>query len=397
MKKVSNRNSSFPYAALYFITFCSTGVLIVYLNLYLKRAGLSDSQLGTAAAIPSLMTIFSPPIWGMIADSVKDMRRVLVVLFLAAGMLYPLLLFTNNYYAILGIIMLTSFFYLPNIPLSDALTLNHIARYGGDYGRIRLWGSIGAASSMLLFKVILKDGSNAVNQFGYGLFSVFVFFVVFRLLGAIWSLIVPQPEDVESRKPVKWKELTKFITVNLILVLTAALIARTAMQAYYVFFSIYLDRVGISDSSKGIFWALGVASEVGMMFFVGKLINKIGMKRTLALSMLGMTVRLFIYSLELSVIGIVFAQLFHSLTFSTFHISIVNFVNNAFPGRIRASGQTLYNSVVWGIGGIIGAKVCGEISDTYGIFNMFKYSAFIAFLALIVTLIFIREPRVDDK
>lgn len=393
MKSNSDTNSSFPYAALYFITFCSTGVLLVYMNLYLKRAGLSDSQLGTVAAIPSLMTIFSPPLWGMLADSVKDMRRILVVLFLGAGIVYPLLLFTNNYYFLLGIVMLTSFFYLPNIPLNDALTLDHIARYGGDYGRIRLWGSVGAASSMLIFKIILKDQSDFMNQFGYGLFSIFVFFVAFRVLGAIWSFIIPKPEDVESRKPIKWRELTKFITANLILVLTAGLIARAAMQAYYVFFSIYLDQLGIADSSKGIFWALGVASEVGMMFFVGKLIKKIGIKWTLVLSMLGMSVRLFIYSSKPPVVGILFTQLFHALTFSTFHTSILDFVSTVLPDRIRASGQTLYNAVVWGLGGVIGAKICGELSDAYGIFNMFKFSSFIALLALVITLIFIRSPR----
>ena len=168
MKPNLNRSSSLPYAIFYFISFCPMAGLIVYMNLYLKRAGLNDSQLGTTAAITALITILSPPFWGILADSVKDMRRLLVVLFLSAGVTYPVLLFTNNYYALLGIIILSSFFYLPTAPLNDALTLNHIARHGGDYGRIRLWGSIGVAGSMLLFKLILKGktGEDVTVQFG---------------------------------------------------------------------------------------------------------------------------------------------------------------------------------------------------------------------------------------
>lgn len=399
MKQASDRSSSFPYAVLYFVSLSSMGGLIVYINLYLKRAGLSDSQIGTVAAISALTAIFSPPIWGVIADTIKDMRRLLVLLLLGAGIVFPALLFTNNYQIILGIVMLAAFFYRPTVPLTDALTLDHIAQHGGDYGRIRLWGSIGILISMLSFKLIIKDNpsEDLSSQFGYGLSSMFISFLVLRVLGAIWILVVPKPESTEVRKPIKWKALSKFITPNFILTLVAGLIAISAMQAYYVFLSIYLEELGVSDSSIGLFWSLGVAAEITMMFFVGKLIKKIGIKWTIALSILGMTVRLFFYSLEPPIVGILFLQLFHSLTYSTFHIGVLNFVNTTLPDRIRASGQSLYSAVVWGLGGVIGAKVCGKISDVYGRLLMFRFSSFIALFALVITLIFIREPQQADK
>ena len=109
MTEITNKSSRRHYSLLHFISLSPKSGILIYMNLYLKRAGLNSSQLGTVAAIFSFMSIFSSPIWGIVADSVKDMRRIIALLFLSASLVYPLLLFTKNYYAILGIIMLFSF------------------------------------------------------------------------------------------------------------------------------------------------------------------------------------------------------------------------------------------------------------------------------------------------
>ena len=196
-----NKSSPHQYSLFHFITLSPKGGILVYMNLYLKRAGLNDSQLGTIAAIFSFMSIISSPIWGIIADSVKDMRRIIVMLFLSASLVYPSLLFTRNYYVICGIIMFFSFLETPVAPLNDALTLNFISQHGGSYGRIRLWGSIGIGISMLLSKLIIKDErEGSINsEFGYGLLSIFIFFSAFRLLGAIWLLMIPNPAKVKKK------------------------------------------------------------------------------------------------------------------------------------------------------------------------------------------------------
>ncbi len=391
--KGRERLSGLPYASFYFISFSSIGVLVVYMNLYLKRAGLSDAQLGTAAAIPSLLTILSPPIWGFLADSIRDMRRLMPILFLGAAITFPAMLLTDNYYILLALVVLTSFFYTPVIPLIDAMTLGYISRSGGDYGRLRLWGSVGFIVSTLLFKLILSDGAyETKGGIGYGLLPVFIYFIAFRLMGTGWAFLVPKPAKPETRSKLRWRDLGGYVTLNLALTLAVAFIARAAMQSYYVFFSIYLDKLGVPDSSKGIFWAMGVMSEVGMMVVIGRLIGKIGIKRTILLGVAGVVVRLFLYSLRLPVWWIIPVQAFHALTFTAFHVGLVNFMNRSLPERVRASGQTLYNSVVWGLGGVVGAKICGEISQAFGLFVLFRISSVMALFGLILGILFIREP-----
>jgi PPP family 3-phenylpropionic acid transporter len=106
-----------------------------------------------------------------------------------------------------------------------------------------------------------------------------------------------------------------------------------------------------------------------------------------------MAMRLFFYSLKPSIIAILFLQLFHALTYTAFHIGIVNFISTMLPDQVRASGQTLYSGIVWGLGGMIGGKICGGIEKTHGRFVMFRISSIIALLAALITHIFGKEPQ----
>ena len=133
------------------------------------------------------------------------------------------------------------------------------------------------------------------------------------------------------------------------------------------------------------------------MFVVGNLIKQIGIKWTVVIGMLGMALRLFFYSQEPSIITISFLQLFHALTYTAFHVGIVNFISTALPDEIRASGQALYNGIVWGLGGMVGGKICGGIAETHGMSVMFKISSIIALLAALITSIFGKDPQSSFK
>ena len=171
------------------------------------------------------------------------------------------------------------------------------------------------------------------------------------------------------------------------------------MQSYYVFFSIYLDQLGVSDGWKGIFWSIGVASEILMMSAAGRVVKAIGVKRTISIGFLGMAVRLAIFSLGPPAWAVALNQTLHALTFTLFHIGMVEFIWRSFPTSAKASGQTVYNSVVWGLGGVVGAKVAGEISQALGLKRTFGVSALIALAALTLNLAAVREPerRLSDE
>lgn len=169
-------------------------------------------------------------------------------------------------------------------------------------------------------------------------------------------------------------------------------LAVVAMSSYYVFFTIYLDELGIADNAKGYFWAVAVAAETGMMLFVGGLIGRIGLKWTLSVSLLGTVVRLFGMSLPLTTPLLVALQCLHALTFTAFTVSSITLVSRLTPPRLRASGQTMWAALTAGVGAAIGAKLAGLAADSVGLPGMFRVFSVVAAGGLAVAVLLVREP-----
>ena len=53
------------------------------------------------------------------------------------------------------------------------------------------------------------------------------------------------------------------------------------------------------------------------------------------------------------------AQLTHAVTFALYHATAIEWVRRAFGRRYMGQGQALYSAVSFGLGGALGALVCG--------------------------------------
>ena len=166
----------------------------------------------------------------------------------------------------------------------------------------------------------------------------------------------------------------------------AMLLGMTALRAYYVFFSIYLDGLGVADSWKGVFWSLGVAAEVGFMLVAADCCPAWGEvdarhragRRCPASAPLS-------FSLPIAMVAL--AQGLHALAFRATHIATVTFINDTVPDRLRASGQTFYAAVVTGLGGAVGSRLSGDLAQAFGIGGAFRLCALLAGVAVLVVLL----------
>jgi nitrate/nitrite transporter NarK len=61
-------------ALAYGLLFAAVAPLAGYLNLFLQRCGLTDSQIGTVAATMALVGIVAPPLWGYVSDRWRNRR-----------------------------------------------------------------------------------------------------------------------------------------------------------------------------------------------------------------------------------------------------------------------------------------------------------------------------------
>ncbi len=134
---------SYRLGAFYFAFFLYAGLMLAYLPAYLAARGLGAGEIATVLALPQLVRIFAPALWGWVADR-TGAQRAIVVLGCAANaacfLLVPAAPGAATVALLVGGASLVS---AAALPLVEAITLGALAGHAGRYGPIRLWGSLG--------------------------------------------------------------------------------------------------------------------------------------------------------------------------------------------------------------------------------------------------------------
>lgn len=367
---VKDGHGGWRFAIFYFLSFAAVSFYGTYGSLYFRRRGVSDAQLGMLYAIPAWIGIFAPLLWGIISDALRQRKLPSFLMHFMTAVLFPLFWFWSgqSFWLLCLVMGVFTLFFRASIPLADAWTLDHIQRRGGDYGRLRSWGSAGFVVALLSSLFILKKSSMSEAR---NLLPIFYVFSAFRILSASYALTLPDYHSKGKRPKLNWKGLRAYLHPFAIIFFFAVFMSRFLFSPYYTFFTIFLDEQGIADNLKGLYWMVAVGAEIGLIAVSGRLLKRLGAVPLLLAGLSAMAFRMFIYSLEPPWYIILAVQSLHSLTFGAFHVASINIINRITPEEFRASGQT-FNSTLLGIGGVMGAMMGGIWAQAYGIPGMFR-------------------------
>lgn len=367
-----------PYwrlSGFYFFYFAFVGAMAPFWGLYLQSLHFSALQIGILMSLFQVMRIFAPNVWGWWAD--RAGRRVQIVRFTAICCLVSYLgVFVGSGFLWLFFVMSAlSFFWSASMPLVEATTLSHLGEHAAGYGRIRLWGSIG-----FIFAVV---------GVGYTLdffaVPILLWIVLAFILGmVIFSRQIPEAGFVQTGGDglSAWKILKSPPVAKL---LAACFLMSLAHGPYYTFFSIYLVEQDYAKSTVGLFWALGVISEIVVFMFLPHLFRRFSLRHILLMSFALAILRFLLIGWGIAWISLlIFAQILHAATFGAYHAAAVALVHQSFKGQTQAQGQALYNSLSFGLGGTIGGIYSGYTWETLGAGMTFTISAICAALGLLL-------------
>lgn len=367
-----------PYwrlSGFYLFYFAVLGTLVPYWGLYLKSLGYDALAIGQLMAIPMATKIIAPNVWGWIGDHYGHRMKIVRLASFASMLIFTMIFWVQGFWMLATAMVLFSFFWNASLPQFEVITLAYLGEKVKKYSRVRLWGSVGFILSVLILgELIDRNGIQVVP------------FAIFFVYAAIWlsSLTVA---DINTRYDDSHDG--SFLDVlkkpPVIAFLLAAFLMQFGHGAYYAFYSIYMDSVGYSKSTIGQFWALGVIAEVAVFIYMHHLLQKIGAGMVLTLSLLFASVRwLLIGWFPDSLAILLIAQTFHAATFGTFHAAAIHFVHQSFKGKHQGSGQALYSSISFGLGGALGSLLAGNLWDTAGPAVTFTISAVVSFIAAFI-------------
>ncbi len=369
---------SLPYwrlSGFYFFYFAFVGAMTPFWGLYLKSLMFSAVQIGVLMSLLQVMRIFAPNIWGHIADRTGKRTRIVQLAVVSSVVAFAGVFVGDSFWWLFAVMAALGFFWSASLPLVEAMTLSHLGERTEDYGRIRLWGSVG-------FVVMVVGIGYALDYLPISWLPGAVWIVMLGMVA--FARVIPESTILPSHTdhiPV-WDIVRKPEVASLLI---ACLLMAATHGPYYTFYSIYLVDHGYAKSTVGWLWALGVVCEIGIFLIIPRIFARVTARRLILLSFALATLRFLLIAWGVDTPWLIIAaQILHAFTFGTYHAAAVSLIHQHFQGRHQARGQALYTSISYGIGGALGGLASGLSWDSLGSTWTFTLAALSAALAWMV-------------
>ena len=359
----------------YFFYFAFVGVFSPYFGLYLQSLSFSAWDISVLMTQMQLMRLVGPYFWSALVDRFDLRMAVIRTSGAATLLLFCTLFFVRSFEALLLCIGLFSFFWVAALPLVETATFDHLRNDPGRYSRIRLWGSVGFIATVLGAGALL-DHSSPGSQL----------WLCAACLAGLMGCGLSIPDSPQAHPHQEQPSIGRILRQpHVIALLTACVFMSAAHGALYVFYAIFLSEHGYSKSMVGTLWTLGVLVEIGLFFYMGRIMQRFSLRAILLASLGAAAIRFVTIGLAVdSPVVLAIAQLLHGLTFAAFHSAAIAAISRWFAGNTRARGQAVYSSLSFGAGGAIGGLVSGWAWEYFGGRVAFASGSLFAVLGLLV-------------
>lgn len=349
-----------------------------FLSAYYKRIGLSFTQIGVLLAIGPIFAIFIQPLWAMLSDRTGKRKLLLILLALCTAGAYLLYYLGASFAVCLLAVLVVSLFSLALLPLCDALVIDRANAYGFPFARIRIGGTLGYAVMVFGAGMFLEkfDGAQfAVASVAYLLFA-----------GAV--MLLPQGSARKEAAPARKKAVPAresiFDTSEILFVLALALIESLGLGFCGSFTGSYAVELGFGSSLIGVLSCISALSEVPILLFAGKLMDRFGEIPLLIFSGVMMSLRLCLTGMGL-VPAMISAQLLQSVTYMTTYICCTQYISKHVRAGKMSQGQSALAIVQSGLAAVASNLFGGMLVDAVGTRQaFFAVAAGVLVVALLV-------------
>ena len=367
MNKDKRRNFKLVIKSQYFLYFGVLGIFLPYFNLYCYHLGFSGLQIGLLAALRSMTMVLFPLIWGALADRFHIRKPIYILCNLISTSTWVFFLITVDFWPMLLITAFYGIFYAPIISFLEAVTMDVLGAEKKSYGRIRAWGSVSFIVMVLVIGRIID------------LYSVDIILILVLAGSLMLAAISPRIPSIESSKKDLLTPGAGFLFENRVIVfLFCAFLMLVSHGAYYGFFSIHLENLGYHSTFIGLSWALASTAEILVMVKSDRIFNRFSLENVLFFSFLVAAVRWLILFFSKSTAIILLSQTLHSVTYGTFHMASILYIDRLAPANAKTLGQAVNNGLTYGFGLMVGFFINGYLYETTGSFVPFLISSLIA-------------------
>lgn len=317
-------------------------------------------------------------------------------------------------------------FYVPTISVTNSIAFANISDPQREFGKVRLWGTIGWIAAAWPFVFILLDWNKvpAMNEtkgfvdwlgeaFKTGLTGqalnqgkswAFLASGIASLFLAAFSLTLPHtpPKPVQhGENSLAWLEAIKLLKHPFLFVLfVVTLIDATVHDGFFIFAFRYLGDVGVPQNWIQAAMSVGQVAEIATMAVLGYVLKSLGWRMTMILGILGHTARFCVFAFVQDPYAAVAVNVLHGICYAFFFATLYILVDDVFPKDARTSAQGLFNFLILGLGPIISRYLWPYLRDQHlradgsiDYRTVLLYPAGAAAIAAVILLLFFHPPK----
>lgn len=368
------KNSYLCYFLMYNFYYLSWAIFSALISIYLLDKGFKASEVSLVVSTSFLTSMIFQPVIGMFSDR-YDVKKVNFVLFTLAGIGGLAFMFASS----LITITIGYSFVLTLINGTNPVMEKIASSSPYQYGKIRIWGTIGYATGSWLAGMIYQLISPS---------AIFICFIITMILCIIGLLGTQTPSELGQNNEEKTKTSTLFHNYKYLYYLIIAAIFQGITNMANTYIPAMFQNDGLKVSLVSTILSFAVLCEAPLVLFSNKFMDKLTNKRLLIIAYSMITIQFLCYALNvwlpLKVIITLITKHPSGMLFIMINLKIVStLVPKEHQITALAFVQTLRN-----LSSIIFQNIAGQILDISSYQILFALSLIVIVVGFVLVILF---------
>ncbi len=377
------KNSYLCYFLMYNFYYLSWAIFSALISIYLLDKGFKASEVSLVVSTSFLTSMIFQPVIGMFSDR-YDVKKVNFVLFTLAGIGGLAFMFASS----LITITIGYSFVLTLINGTNPVMEKIASSSPYQYGKIRIWGTIGYATGSWLAGMIYQLISPS---------AIFICFIITMILCIIGLLGTQTPSELGQNNEEKTKTSTLFHNYKYLYYLIIAAIFQGITNMANTYIPAMFQNDGLKVSLVSTILSFAVLCEAPLVLFSHKFMDKLTNKRLLIIAYSMITIQFLCYALNvwlpLKVIITLITKHPSGMLFIMINLKIVStLVPKEHQITALAFVQTLRN-----LSSIIFQNIAGQILDISSYQILFSLSLIVIVVGFVLVILFKVPSGKDQK
>jgi len=362
---------------LYALYIGGNGFLYPFWGLFLRRHGLSGTQIGFISMVMSGAVLLAAVGWGRLSDRTTAPKRILQFALFLSAVVTIILRFQDSFWPLL----IVAGFYGASVagiqPMLYTLGYDLTERMPSiGFGSVRVWGSIGWVVFVLLGGWAIQRANLGFGFYGQTGAFLLAIAVIFFLQFS------PSRYEVAETSGGIQKDLLK--NRDLLILTAAVAVGYLARVGPLRFESIYLDELGAGEMLIGVVNMAGAVLEIGAMFWADRLVAKRSFLTILKVNWVIEIVIMAAILIHPSIPVFIVVRAIGGISFSLYSVALVGVIGRLVGGDSLGAWMAMLTVTVPSLMEIVGSPLSGVAFDAFGAYWLYAIALGCDALALLL-------------